>query len=116
MMRLDHVQVSCPPGGEEVARAFYRDALGMTELEKPPLLAARGGCWFKDGTAEVHIGVEENFTPALKAHPALAVDDLDALAETLLAKGYPVKWDNDTIPGRRRFHTADGHGNRVEIV
>lgn len=116
MMRLDHVQVSCPPGGEEVARAFYRDALGMTELEKPPLLAARGGCWFKDGAAEVHIGVEENFTPALKAHPALAVDDLDALAETLLAKGYPVKWDNDTIPGRRRFHTADGHGNRVEIV
>lgn len=115
-MRLDHVQVSCPPDGEEVARAFYRDALGMAELEKPPLLAARGGCWFKDGTAEVHVGVEENFSPALKAHPALAVDDLDALAETLLAKGYPVKWDNDTIPGRRRFHTADGHGNRVEIV
>lgn len=115
-MRLDHVQVSCPPGGEEVARAFYRDALGMAELEKPPLLAARGGCWFKDGTAEVHVGVEENFSPALKAHPALAVDDLDALAETLLGKGYPVKWDNDTIPGRRRFHTADGHGNRVEIV
>jgi catechol 2,3-dioxygenase-like lactoylglutathione lyase family enzyme len=115
-MRLDHVQVSCPPGGEEVARAFYRDALGMAELEKPPLLAARGGCWFKAGTAEVHVGVEENFSPALKAHPALAVDDLDALAETLLAKGYPVKWDNDTIPGRRRFHTADGHGNRIEIV
>jgi len=115
-MRLDHVQVSCPPGGEEVARAFYRDALGMTELEKPPLLAARGGCWFKAGTAEVHVGVEENFSPALKAHPALAVDDLDALAEALQGKGYPVKWDNDTIPGRRRFHTADGHGNRVEIV
>ncbi|NEA31965.1 VOC family protein [Streptomyces sp. SID13031] len=115
-MRLDHVQVSCPPGGEEVARAFYRDALGMTELEKPPLLAVRGGCWFKDGAAEVHVGVEEDFSPALKAHPALAVDDLDALAETLQAKGYPVNWDNDTIPGRRRFHTADGHGNRVEIV
>jgi catechol 2,3-dioxygenase-like lactoylglutathione lyase family enzyme len=115
-MRLDHVQVSCPPDGEEVARAFYRDALGMTELEKPPLLAVRGGCWFKDGDAEVHVGVEEDFAPALKAHPALAVDDLDAVAETLLAKGYPVKWDNDTIPGRRRFHTTDGHGNRVEIV
>ena len=115
-MRLDHVQVSCPPGGEDVARAFYRDSLGMTELDKPPLLAVRGGCWFKDGPAEVHVGVEENFSPALKAHPALAVDDLDALAETLLAKGYPVNWDNETIPGRRRFHTADGHGNRVEIV
>ncbi|MEV8375271.1 VOC family protein [Kribbella sp. NPDC056861] len=115
-MRLDHVQVSCPPGGEEVARAFYRDTLGMTELKKPPLLAARGGCWFKDGEAEVHVGVEEDFSPALKAHPALAVDDLDALAETLQANGYPVKWDNETIPGRRRFHTADGHGNRIEIV
>lgn len=115
-MRLDHVQVSCPPGGEEVARAFYRDALGMTELEKPPLLAARGGCWFKEGDAEVHVGVEEDFSPALKAHPALAVDDLDQLAETLQNKGYPVKWDNETIPGRRRFRTADGHGNRVEIV
>lgn len=115
-MRLDHVQVSCPAGGEEVARAFYRDALGMTELEKPPLLAARGGCWFKDGTAGVHVGIEQDFKPALKAHPALAVDDLDALAESLEIKGYPVTWDNETIPGRRRFHTADGHGNRVEIV
>lgn len=115
-MRLDHVQVSCPPGGEEVARAFYRDALGMTELEKPPLLAARGGCWFRDGDAELHIGIEENFTPAQKAHPALAVDDLDAVAKTLQDQGYPVNWDNDTIPGRRRFHTADGHGNRIEIV
>ena len=77
-MRLDHVQVSCPPGGEEIARAFYRDALGMTEVEKPPLLQARGGCWFREGTAEVHIGVEQDFQPAKKAHPALAVDDLDA--------------------------------------
>lgn len=115
-MRLDHVQVSCPPGGEEVARAFYRDVLGMTELEKPPLLATRGGCWFKDGSAEIHVGVEQDFRPALKAHPALAVDDLDKLAATLTDLGYPVAWDNETIPGRRRFHTADGHGNRIEIV
>jgi catechol 2,3-dioxygenase-like lactoylglutathione lyase family enzyme len=115
-MRIDHVQVSCPAGGEEVARAFYRDALGMTELEKPPILAARGGCWFKDGSAEVHVGVEENFRPAEKAHPALAVDDLDKCAQTLTDRGYPVTWDNESIPGRRRFHTADGHGNRVEIL
>jgi len=114
-MRIDHVQVSCPAGGEEVARAFYRDALGMTEVQKPPLLAARGGCWFTDGPAEVHVGVEEDFHPARKAHPALAVDDLDLCARNLLERGYPVTWD-DTIPGRRRFHTADGHGNRVEIV
>lgn len=115
-MRLDHVQVSCPPGGEEIARAFYRDALGMTELQKPPLLASRGGCWFRLGDAEIHIGVEEDFRPARKAHPALAVDDLDHYAEVLAAKGFPVTWDNDTIPGRRRFHTADGHGNRIELV
>ncbi|MFF0264591.1 VOC family protein [Kribbella sp. NPDC004536] len=115
-MRLDHVQVSCPPGGEDVARAFYRDALGMVEVEKPELLKARGGCWFKADAAEIHVGVEKNFTPAKKAHPALAVDDLDALAARLADLGYPVQWDNETIPGRRRFHTADGHGNRVEIV
>jgi catechol 2,3-dioxygenase-like lactoylglutathione lyase family enzyme len=114
-MRIDHVQVSCPAGGEEVARAFYRDALGMREVAKPPVLAARGGCWFTDGPAEVHVGVEEDFRPARKAHPALAVDDLDLCARNLIERGYPVTWD-DAIPGRRRFHTADGHGNRVEIV
>ncbi len=115
-MKLDHVQVSCPPGGEDVARAFYRDALGMTEVEKPELLKPRGGCWFRAGAAEIHIGVELDFRPARKAHPALKVDDLDALAAKLGQHGYPVAWDNETIPGRRRFHTADGHGNRIEIV
>ena len=114
-MRLDHVQMSCPPGGEDVARAFYADALGMTEVAKPPLLAVRGGCWFVAGDAELHVGVEQDFRPARKAHPALVVDDLDAVASALAAKGFPVSWD-DSIPGRRRFHTADGHGNRVEIV
>src|SRR5689334_3207490 len=92
-MRLDHVQVSCPPGGEDVARAFYRDALGMTEVAKPPLLAARGGCWFKEGSAEIHVGVEQDFRPARKAHPAFAVDDLDALAAKLEGLGYPITWD-----------------------
>jgi catechol 2,3-dioxygenase-like lactoylglutathione lyase family enzyme len=115
-MRLDHVQVSCPPGGEDVAREFYRDGLGMTEVEKPPLLKARGGCWFRSGAAEIHIGVEADFRPARKAHPAFAVADLDALAAKLADLGFRVTWDNETIPGRRRFHTADGHGNRVEIV
>lgn len=114
-MRIDHVQVSCPAGGEEVARNFYRDALGMTEVDKPPLLAARGGCWFRSGAAELHVGVEKDFRPARKAHPALAVDDLDRCASTLSDRGYPVTWD-DAIPGRRRFYTADGHGNRIELV
>lgn len=114
-MRIDHVQVSCPPGGEDVARVFYRDGLGMTEVPKPELLARRGGCWFRLGDAELHVGVEEDFRPAAKAHPAFAVDDLDACAATLAGLGFAVNWD-DSIPGRRRFHTADGHGNRVEIV
>jgi catechol 2,3-dioxygenase-like lactoylglutathione lyase family enzyme len=114
-VRIDHVQVSCPPGGEDVARAFYRDALGMTEVTKPPALAARGGCWFRAGDAELHVGVEQDFRPARKAHPAFAVGDLDACARTLADSGFPVTWD-DTIPGRRRFHTNDGHGNRIEIL
>lgn len=99
-----------------MARAFYRDALGMSEVEKPELLKTRGGCWFKADAAEIHVGVEQDFKPAKKAHPALAVDDLDVLAAKLTDLGFPVTWDNETIPGRRRFHTADGHGNRVEIV
>src|SRR4051812_9347456 len=115
-MRLDHVQVSCPPGGEDVARAFYRDALGMTEVEKPELLKPRGGCWFTAGAAEIHVGVEEGVTPARKAHPALAVDDLDALAARLAALGYPGPGERETTPGRRGSPPADGPGNRVEMV
>ena len=114
-MRIDQVKVSCPPGGEYLARAFYGEALGMTEVAKPPVLAARGGCWFRAGEAELHVGVEQDFRPARKAHPAFAVDDLDACADRLAALGFPVDWD-DSIPGRRRFHTADAHGNRIEIV
>ncbi len=114
-MRLHHVQVSCPPGGEEVARAFYRDVLGIAEVAKPPVLAARGGCWFRADGVEVHVGVEEDFRPARKAHPAFLVDDVDAVARRAETAGLPVTWDDD-LPGCRRFHTADGHGNRVEVL
>ncbi len=116
-MRLHHVQVSCPAGGEDVARAFYGAALGLPEVAKPPVLAARGGCWFRGDGVEVHVGVEEPFTPARKAHPAFAVppEELDVLATRLRAAGFPVTWD-DGLPGHRSFHTADGHGNRVELL
>jgi len=116
-MRLHHVQVSCPPGGEDVARAFYGDLLGLPEVDKPPALAARGGCWFRGEQVEVHVGVEEPFAPARKAHPAFQLDPaaLDALAVRLAAAGCPVRWDDD-FPGYRRFHSADGHGNRVELL
>jgi catechol 2,3-dioxygenase-like lactoylglutathione lyase family enzyme len=116
-MRLHHVQVSCPPGGEDAARSFYAGALGLAEVEKPPALAARGGAWFRsaDGDAEVHVGVERTFSPARKAHPAFLVDDIDGVAERVAAAGFPVEWD-DLFPGHRRFYTADGNGNRVELL
>ena len=107
---IDHVQVAAPPGCEDEARAFYGGLLGLEELEKPVPLRARGGCWFRAGTHELHVGVEELFAPARKAHPGLVVDDLDALAERL----HDVTWD-DAIPGMRRFYTDDPFGNRLEF-
>ena len=112
---LDHVQLAMPRGREDAARSFYSGLLGMTELPKPPVLAARGGCWFASGAALLHLGVEEPFTPARKAHPALLVDDLDGLEAALSAAGRAcVRADNE-IPGIRRFHTHDPFGNRVEF-
>ena len=116
-MRLHHVQVSCPPGGEDAARRFYAEGLGLPEVEKPPALAGRGGCWFRDGDVEVHVGVEDPFAPARKAHPAFLVDDLDAVAGRLESLGFAVDHGEEhTFPGHRRFHTADGNGNRVEVL
>jgi catechol 2,3-dioxygenase-like lactoylglutathione lyase family enzyme len=111
-MRLDHVQLAAPAGCENEARAFFGDALGLRELEKPDALAARGGIWFElaDGR-QLHIGVEEPFAPARKAHPAFAVDDLDALA----ARIGDVTWD-DELPGVRRFYAVDPWGNRLEFL
>ena len=116
-MRLDHVQVAAPPGCEERARAFYGGLLGLTELEKPGTMRASGGAWFALGGAQLHVGVEDPFTPATKAHPGLSVADaeLDALAARLQAAGAPVTWD-DRLPGVRRFYTADPFGNRLELL
>jgi catechol 2,3-dioxygenase-like lactoylglutathione lyase family enzyme len=114
-MRLHHVQVSCPRGGEGVARVFYGSVLGLVEVEKPSTLASRGGVWFRGQAYELHVGIEEHFRPATKAHPAFAVDDIDQVAERLRQAGHPVSWDND-LPGYRRFYTRDGAGNRVEIL
>jgi catechol 2,3-dioxygenase-like lactoylglutathione lyase family enzyme len=112
---LHHVQLAIPPGGEDVARAFYRDVLGLTELAKPPVLRDRGGCWFRGGGWEVHLGVEADFVPARKAHPGVLVDGLDDLAAALAAAGRPVDRDPH-FPGHRRLYTADGHGNRLEFL
>jgi catechol 2,3-dioxygenase-like lactoylglutathione lyase family enzyme len=112
---LDHVQLAMPRGQEELARSFYGGLLGMTELPKPPVLAARGGCWFASGAAVLHLGVEEPFAPARKAHPALLTDDLDGLAAALAAAGHACVAADGEIPGVRRFHTRDPFGNRVEF-
>jgi catechol 2,3-dioxygenase-like lactoylglutathione lyase family enzyme len=112
---VDHVQLAMPRGREAAAREFYAELLGMGELRKPPVLAARGGCWFASGAAVLHLGVAEPFAPARKAHPALLVDDLDALAAALTAAGYPCVRADGEIPGVRRFHTHDPFGNRVEF-
>ncbi|MFI5959161.1 glyoxalase [Cryptosporangium sp. NPDC051539] len=114
---IDHVQVSCPAGSEGRVREFYAGVLGWDELPKPPLLAARGGCWFAvPGGGELHVGVEPDFRPARKAHPAFVVD-VDAVAAVLTAAGQPVTWaDPREIPGRRRFHTTDAVGNRLEFL
>lgn len=95
-------------------RAFYGGVLGMSEIEKPEALRGRGGAWFRAGSAEIHIGIEDGFAPARKAHPGLAVDDLDALAARVAESGAPLTWD-ENIPGLRRFHTSDPVGNRLEF-
>lgn len=110
-----HVQLACPAGCEPALRRFYGDLLGMIELPKPPVLAARGGAWFAAGSVELHLGVEPDFRPARKAHPALLTDDLDGLVERLIAAGVPVRWDAD-FPGHRRCYVEDPVGNRIELL
>lgn len=124
-MRLHHVQVACPRGGEDDARRFWVEGLGMAEVAKPAELAGRGGCWFRAGSAEmgaemgaeIHVGVEEPFAPARKAHPALVVDDLEGTAARLDALGFEVDWrERHTFAGFERAHAFDAHGNRVELL
>ena len=112
---LDHVQVAAPAGREDDARAFYGGLLGLLEIEKPPSLQGRGGAWFQAGPQQLHVGVEPGFAPARKAHPAFAVDGLDALAAALSTAGSEPAWD-DAIPGVRRFYVDDPFGNRLELL
>jgi extradiol dioxygenase family protein len=112
---LDHVQVAIPVGSEPTAREYYGTVLGMDEIPKPPALAKRGGCWFSSGSAVLHLGVEEPFAPARKAHPAFLVTDLDALAAALEDRGSSITRSDGELPGIRRFHTFDPFGNRLEF-
>ena len=114
-VRLHHVQLAIPTGGEEQARAFYAGVLGMSEIDKPIELAKRGGCWFRSGELELHLGVEEPFSPARKAHPGIEVDDLEALRARLEGAGNDATPD-DLLPGFRRIYTSDPFGNRLEFL
>jgi catechol 2,3-dioxygenase-like lactoylglutathione lyase family enzyme len=112
IVRIDHVQLAIPPGGEAKARAFYGGLMGLVELPKPEPLRARGGMWFEGG---IHLGIEDGMTPSVKMHPALVVDDLDGLVARLVAAGYEWK-PSDELPGVTRGHTKDPFGNRIELV
>jgi len=115
LVRIDHVQLAMPAGGEAAARAFYRDALGLAEAPKPAHLAARGGCWFGDGVLKVHLGVDPDFRPARKAHPAFVVSDLALLTARLDAGEYRIVEDAP-LDGRRRVFVDDPFGNRIELI
>jgi catechol 2,3-dioxygenase-like lactoylglutathione lyase family enzyme len=114
---IDHVQVAAPAGCETDARRFFGDLLGLPEVEKPPALRGRGGVWFSLGPQQLHIGVQEPFAPAVKAHPAFSVrrGQLESLAARLADGGARVTWD-DSLPGVRRFFTDDPWGNRFELL
>ena len=115
LVGLHHLQLAAPRGSEDVLRRFYGGALGMTEVPKPADLAGRGGVWFRAGGLELHLGVEDDFRPARKAHPGLLVADLPAYVDGLAARGVPVEWD-DAFPGYRRCYLHDPHGNRLELL
>ena len=112
---IDHVQLAMPPGEEQAARDFYSGVLGMKEIAKPPELAKRGGCWFESGTVNIHLGVENDFRPAKKAHPALRCSNYDALVAKLRSAGIAATQIVD-IPGVSRCHVHDPFGNRLELI
>ena len=115
ILRLDHVQLAMPAGGEESATAFYEGLLGIPRVAKPPHLEVRGGCWFEDGDLKIHLGVDDDFRSARKAHPGLIVDDLAALVVRLAEGGVAVGLDQP-LEGFDRVYVDDPFGNRLELM
>jgi catechol 2,3-dioxygenase-like lactoylglutathione lyase family enzyme len=112
---IDHVQLAMPPGEEERAHTFYGGVLGLTEVPKPPELAKRGGAWFEQGVVKIHLGVETDFRPARKAHPALIVEGLAEIVARCIRLGYATKRDV-AVEGYERIHVDDPFGNRIELM
>ena len=116
ILSIDHIQIAMPPGQEAKARAFYVNVLGFTEIPKPPELAKRGGAWFESGTTQLHLGVEPDFHPARKAHPAFVVEGLDTLLAKIQAEGFEVDASQPALDGYKRAHVFDPFGNRIELM
>ncbi|HSJ88430.1 MAG TPA: VOC family protein [Anaerolineales bacterium] len=116
ILSIDHVQIAMPAGEEQKARAFYVDVLGFIEIPKPAELAKRGGAWFQSERVQVHLGVEADFKPARKAHPAFIVSDLDALIVKVQAAGYDTDTSQPPLDGYKRAHVFDPFGNRIELM
>ena len=112
---IDHLQLAMPSGGEDRARAFYRDVLGLEEEPKPDALAGRGGVWFRAGAVRVHLGVDSDFHAAAKAHPAFRVEGLPGFIVRCTKAGHPVERDVP-VPGVERVHVRDPFGNRIELI
>ena len=115
ILGLDHVQVAIPPGAQPEGRAFYAGVLGLEEIPRPESLRSTGAVWFRVGSGELHLGIQPEFHPARKAHPAILVSDADEVAARCEEGGYAVEWDG-RYPGVRRFYVSDPFGNRVEIM
>ena len=116
VLSIDHVQLAMPTGEEEKAREFYINLLGFSEIPKPPELAKRGGAWFQSERVQLHLGVEADFKPARKSHPAFLVDDLEALLEKVQRAGHETDTSQPPLEGYKRAHVFDSFGNRIELM
>ncbi len=116
ILSIDHVQIAIPEDGEEIAREFYINTLGFTEIQKPAELAKRGGAWFESENVQLHLGVENDFRAARKAHPAFVVDDLDSILETIQRAGFEWDLSQPELDGFKRAHIYDPFGNRIELM
>jgi catechol 2,3-dioxygenase-like lactoylglutathione lyase family enzyme len=116
ILSIDHIQLAMPGGEEDRARAFYIKLLGFSEIPKPPELAKRGGAWFQSENVQLHLGVEADFKPARKAHPAFVVDDLNALIANIEKAGYETDTSQPALDGYKRAHIFDPFGNRIELM
>lgn len=116
ILSIEHIQLAMPKGREDEARAFYTGILGFMEIPKPPALVKRGGAWFQSGSVQLHLGVEKDFRPARKAHPAFLVDDIDALLKQVQQAGYEIDTSQPPLDGYKRAHIYDPFGNRIELM